>query len=80
MIEFVHAYFNLTYDEFESKYVIKFRLKGDPPFIRRNVTLDSFIELFSQPIQKSIDNGTDIMDEIRAFDPENKLGYNNLIV
>jgi hypothetical protein len=36
--------------------------------------------MFSEPLQKAIDSNTNPMDEIRAFDPENKLGYNNLIV
>lgn len=44
------------------------------------VSLEYFVELFSEPLQKAIDNDTDPMDEIRAFDPDNKLGYNNLIV
>lgn len=42
--------------------------------------IDDFIELFNEPIQKAMENGTDLMDEIRSFDPENKRGYNNLIV
>lgn len=44
------------------------------------VLTEKFIQMFSAPLQKAMDNGTDPMDEIRAFDPENKLGYNNLIV
>jgi hypothetical protein len=44
------------------------------------VMVDKFIELFEIPLQKAIDNNTEPMDEIRAFDPENKLGYNELIV
>lgn len=44
------------------------------------VLIEKFIEMFSIPLQKAIDSGTEPMDEIRAFDPENKLGYNNLIV
>lgn len=42
--------------------------------------IDDFWSLFSEPIIKAKENNTLIMDEIRAFDPENKLGYNNLIV
>lgn len=44
------------------------------------VLVDVFIDMFEEPIQTAMDNGTDIMDEIRKFDPENKLGYNNLLV
>lgn len=44
------------------------------------VAIDDFIKMFNDPIQKAINNGTDLMEEIRAFDPENKLGYNTLIV
>jgi capsule polysaccharide export protein KpsE/RkpR len=42
--------------------------------------VDRFIEMFAEPIQKAMDSGTDIMDEIKAFDPENKLGYNDVII
>ena len=44
------------------------------------VLVENFTEMFGEPIQKAMDNGTDPMIEISAFDPENKLGYNNLIV
>jgi hypothetical protein len=57
-----------------------FLLKQDDMEHTVTVMVDKFIQMFSVPLQKAIDNGTDPMDEIRAFDPENKLGYNNLIV
>ncbi|WP_059043927.1 hypothetical protein [Paenibacillus rubinfantis] len=43
------------------------------------VRIETFIEMFSQPLQLAMENGTDPMEEIKKFDPENTLGYNNLI-
>lgn len=43
------------------------------------VKVDKFIEMFEIPIQKAINNDTHPMDEIRLFDPDNKIGYNELL-
>lgn len=43
------------------------------------VLVENFIDMFGKAIQKAMDNNTDIMEEIRLFDPENNLGYNDLI-
>jgi hypothetical protein len=74
--------------EFLSEHMVMDRRKTKLFFIMLHegmelgfsVNVDDFMDLFSVPIQKAMDNNTDPMDEIRAFDPENKLGYNDLIV
>ncbi|MBP1999766.1 hypothetical protein J2Z69_000785 [Paenibacillus shirakamiensis] len=43
------------------------------------IKIDEFKELFAEPLQKALDQDTNPIDEIRTFDPENKLGYNNLL-
>lgn len=44
------------------------------------VRITEFKEMFSDPLQNAVNNGTDPMEEIRLFDPNNTRGYNNLIV
>lgn len=77
MIEFLANYFIMDRRQSRIYFIV---VSPDGTEFDGTVMVDKFIELFSEPLQKCIDNGTDPMDEIRAFDPENKLGYNNLIV
>lgn len=76
MTELINGYFPMDKGSTRIYFIANF--EGNEYTV--TVFLDKFLEMFSVPVQKAIDNGTDPMDEIRAFDPENKLGYNNLIV
>lgn len=42
--------------------------------------LDKFIFMFEAPLSMSLEKGTSPIEEIRIFDPDNKFGYNDLIV
>lgn len=43
------------------------------------VKLDTFLEMFGDEIQRALDNGGDVRQSIKDSDPDNELGYNNLI-
>lgn len=83
MIDFLYRHFNIEELIGEETILFVAKVKQADGRITDQAcgcTIINFINMFSVPLQKAIDNGTDPMDEIRAFDPENKLGYNNLIV
>lgn len=81
MIEFLSSYFIVDRNKTRIYFLNTFIDGEGNEMVYDIITLvDNFIEMFEEPIQKAMNGGTDIMDEIRAFDPENKLGYNDLIV
>lgn len=81
MIDFLANYFIMDRRKTRIYYIIETE-QDDGSIVAFDaiVMVDIFIEMFGVAIQKAIDNGTDVMEEIREFDPENKWGYNNLIV
>lgn len=44
------------------------------------VLVEVFVSMFEEQIKNAMENGTDLMDEIRICDPENNRGYNDLII
>lgn len=41
--------------------------------------IDKFIEMFGGVIQSAIDNGEDVKEAIRAADPDDARGFNNIL-
>ena len=41
--------------------------------------IDRFIEMFGDAIQAALDNGDDVREAIRATDPENEKGFNDIL-
>lgn len=81
MIEFLSSYFIMDRRKTRIYFVTVFHTpEGEDVEYDLITKVKNFILLFEEQIQLAMDNGNDIMDEIRKYDPENKYGYNNLIV
>lgn len=80
MINFLSGYFIMDRRKTRLYFNNITQINGQPYYYDIIVLVEDFIGLFEVPIKLAMENGTDIMAEIRTFDPENKKGYNNLII
>ncbi|WP_036127319.1 hypothetical protein [Lysinibacillus sphaericus] len=44
------------------------------------VKMTTFIDMFGEAIQQALLDGLDVKQAIRDSDPDNELGYNNLLI
>jgi hypothetical protein len=81
MLDFLSSYFIVdrrqTRIYFTNTYLNN---EGETVYYDIIVPIETFISMFEEQIKSAMENGTDLMDEIKTCDPENKLGYNNLIL
>ena len=66
---------NLITADLDNTTVIVFNLET----YTISVEMDAFIDFFGEVIQTALDNGEDVIQAIKDSDPNNELGYNDII-
>lgn len=69
--EWIRWNFNLDRDAVEILIPVDYYVVG--------VLISEFIRMFGKAIQDALDKDTDVISSIKDSDPNNDLGYNNLI-